>query len=130
MMSMPSSSSSSSSRRFHDPGSVRMILKMMNDKPPTTMMHDSEPIAWAISCCVPPPKNHPLNGPKSPVANKPIDSVPHTPQHKCTARGELLRVAFALRKRKIAEWREIPQPGEPGPARPEDAPDPAPDPVA
>jgi hypothetical protein len=46
------------------------------------------------------------------------------PQRKCTAEGELLRVAFALRKRKIAEWREIPQPSDAGPARPEDAPDP------
>jgi hypothetical protein len=46
------------------------------------------------------------------------------PQHKCTAAGDLLRVAFALRKRKIAEWREVPQPSQPGPARPEDAPDP------
>jgi hypothetical protein len=45
------------------------------------------------------------------------------PQRKCTAKGELLRVAFALRKRKIAEWREIPQPSQPGPARPENAPD-------
>jgi hypothetical protein len=46
------------------------------------------------------------------------------PAHDCTAKGELLRVAFALRKRKIAEWRELPQPSEPGPTRPEDAPDP------
>jgi hypothetical protein len=52
------------------------------------------------------------------------------PQHNCTAKGEVLRVAFALRKRKIAEWREIPQPSEPGPERPEDAPDPSPEPVA
>jgi hypothetical protein len=46
------------------------------------------------------------------------------PQHKCSSVGELLRVAFALRKRKIAEWREIPQPTDAGPAQPEDAPDP------
>ncbi len=46
------------------------------------------------------------------------------PDHDCTAPGELLRVAFALRKRKIAEWREVPQPAEPGPARPENAPPP------
>jgi hypothetical protein len=46
------------------------------------------------------------------------------PERDCEAKGDLLRVAFAMRKRKIAEWRELPQPIEPGPARPEDAPDP------
>jgi hypothetical protein len=46
------------------------------------------------------------------------------PERDCQAKGDLLRVAFAMRKRKIAEWRELPQPIEPGPARPEDAPDP------
>jgi hypothetical protein len=46
------------------------------------------------------------------------------PTRECQAKGELLRVAFAVRKRKIAEWRELPQPTEPGPARPEEAPDP------
>ena len=46
------------------------------------------------------------------------------PQHKCSAAGDLLRVAFALRRRKIAEWREVPQPSQPGPPRPEDAPEP------
>jgi hypothetical protein len=46
------------------------------------------------------------------------------PTRECEAKGDLLRVAFAVRKRKIAEWRELPQPTEPGPARPEEAPDP------
>jgi hypothetical protein len=46
------------------------------------------------------------------------------PERDCEAKGDLLRVAFAMRKRKIAEWRELPQPIEPGSARPEDAPDP------
>jgi hypothetical protein len=45
------------------------------------------------------------------------------PRHECSATGELLRVAFALRRRKIAEWREIPQPAQPGPDRPENAPE-------
>jgi hypothetical protein len=48
------------------------------------------------------------------------------PGHECSARGELLRVAFALRKHKIAEWREVPQPAAPGPAQPENAPEPPP----
>jgi hypothetical protein len=48
-------------------------------------------------------------------------------ERKCSADGEILRVAFALRKRKIAEWREVPQPRQAGPARPENAPEPAPD---
>jgi hypothetical protein len=46
------------------------------------------------------------------------------PTRECEAKGELLRVAFAVRKRKIAEWRELPQPIGPGPAQPEEAPDP------
>ena len=45
-------------------------------------------------------------------------------ERKCSADGELLRVAFALRKHKISEWREVPQPSQPGPPRPEDAPEP------
>jgi hypothetical protein len=46
------------------------------------------------------------------------------PEHTCTASGDLLRVAFALHKHKIAEWREVPQPAQPGPERPENAPAP------
>jgi hypothetical protein len=46
------------------------------------------------------------------------------PTRECEAKGELLRVAFAVRKRKIAEWRELPQPMGAGPAQPEDTPDP------
>jgi len=45
-------------------------------------------------------------------------------ERRCSADGELLRVAFALRRHKIAEWREVPQPAQPGPPRPEDAPEP------
>jgi hypothetical protein len=45
------------------------------------------------------------------------------PEHECSARGELLRIAFALRGRKIAEWRELPQATGPGPAGPEAPPD-------
>jgi hypothetical protein len=41
------------------------------------------------------------------------------PAHDCSARGELIRVAFALRKRKIHEWREVPQATAPGAAQPE-----------
>ena len=48
-------------------------------------------------------------------------------ERKCSAAGELLRVAFALRKRKIAEWREVPQPAQLGPSRPENAPEPEPE---
>ena len=48
------------------------------------------------------------------------------PQHRCTARGRLIRVAVAVRDRKIAEWREVPKGAKPGPARPENAPDPPP----
>src|SRR5215210_958728 len=44
------------------------------------------------------------------------------PAHECSARGELLRVAFAVRKGKIAEWREVPQAAVPGAARPEPPP--------
>jgi hypothetical protein len=47
------------------------------------------------------------------------------PAHECPARGDLLRVAFALRRRKIAEWREVPQAALPGRARPEKTPEPA-----
>jgi hypothetical protein len=53
------------------------------------------------------------------------------PQHQCAAAGERIRVAFALRGRKIAEWREVPAgAAEPGPARPETAPRPAPENVS
>ncbi|HKH19248.1 MAG TPA: hypothetical protein VKA57_17110 [Solirubrobacteraceae bacterium] len=45
------------------------------------------------------------------------------PEHECSARGELLRVAFALRRRKIAEWRELPQATGPGSAGSENAPE-------
>ena len=34
------------------------------------------------------------------------------PTRDCEARGDVLRVAFTLRKRKIAEWRELAQPLE------------------
>jgi hypothetical protein len=47
------------------------------------------------------------------------------PEHKCTAPGAVVRLAFVLRDRKIAEWREVPTGAtEPGPARPENAPEP------
>lgn len=48
------------------------------------------------------------------------------PQHRCAARGRLIRVAVVVRDRKIAEWREVPKGAEPGPARPENALDPPP----
>ena len=47
-------------------------------------------------------------------------------ERKCSADGEILRVAFALRRHKISEWREVPQPSQLGPARPENAPEPEP----
>jgi hypothetical protein len=52
--------------------------------------------------------------------------------HKCDAPGRRVRVAFAVRGGKIAEWREIPDtPGaKPGPDRPEDAPPPPAEKVA
>jgi hypothetical protein len=46
------------------------------------------------------------------------------PAHECATRGKRVRVAFVLRERKIAEWREVPAGAQPGPARPENAPDP------
>ena len=48
------------------------------------------------------------------------------PAHRCQAAGKRIRLAFVVRGRKIAEWREVPDtPGaKPGPDRPEDAPDP------
>ena len=51
------------------------------------------------------------------------------PGHECRALRHLLRVAFVLRERKIAEWREIPQPvapSDPQDAQPELSPAPAP----
>jgi hypothetical protein len=48
------------------------------------------------------------------------------PRHRCEATGELIRVAFVLRAGRIAEWREVPRGAEPGPARPENAPEPPP----
>jgi hypothetical protein len=50
------------------------------------------------------------------------------PDHTCNATGRRVRVAFVLRGRKIAEWREVPNtPGAPpGPDAPEDAPPPPP----
>jgi hypothetical protein len=46
------------------------------------------------------------------------------PNHVCTVEGRRVRVAFVMRGRKIAEWREVPNiPGAPiGPDAPEDAP--------
>jgi hypothetical protein len=46
------------------------------------------------------------------------------PQHNCLNPGDRLRIAFVLRDRKIAEWRAVAKGAEPGPARPEIAPDP------
>jgi hypothetical protein len=48
------------------------------------------------------------------------------PTRECEARGDLLRVAFTLRKRKIAEWRELPQPLETAAEEPERTPEPRP----
>ena len=48
------------------------------------------------------------------------------PTRDCGARGDLLRVAFAVRDRKIAEWRELPQPEQPGLPEPEQTPEPKP----
>ena len=48
------------------------------------------------------------------------------PTRDCEAEGDLLRVAFAVRKRKIAEWRELPQPLESVPEQPERTPEPRP----
>jgi hypothetical protein len=48
------------------------------------------------------------------------------PQHSCPARGRVMRVAVVVRDHRIAEWREVPKGAEPGPARPENAPDPPP----
>jgi hypothetical protein len=50
------------------------------------------------------------------------------PTRDCEARGDLLRVAFAVRKRKIAEWRELPQPlgSVPEEETPERTPEPRP----
>jgi hypothetical protein len=52
--------------------------------------------------------------------------------HKCDAPRHRIRVAFVLRGRKIAEWRQVPnKPGaKPGPDRPEDAPAPPAEKVA
>jgi hypothetical protein len=54
------------------------------------------------------------------------------PQHVCRTPGADVRVAFVMRARKIAEWRQIPNvPGAPpGPELPEDAPPPPPERVA
>ena len=54
------------------------------------------------------------------------------PQHTCVDMGEVVRVAFVLRDRKIAEWRQVPDtPGAPpGPERPEGAPPPPPEQIA
>ncbi len=51
------------------------------------------------------------------------------PAHVCTTPGERVRVAFVLRGRKIAEWRQVPDtPGAPpGPEAPENAPPPPPE---
>lgn len=47
------------------------------------------------------------------------------PQHRCEASGDAMRIAFVLHDRKIAEWGEVPEgAAEPGPERPENAPDP------
>jgi hypothetical protein len=47
------------------------------------------------------------------------------PEHTCNAPGAVIRVAFALRDRNIAEWREVPRGApEPGPERRENAPEP------
>jgi hypothetical protein len=49
------------------------------------------------------------------------------PTRDCEARGDLLRVAFAVRRRKIAEWRELPQPlGSVPEEEPERTPEPRP----
>ena len=46
------------------------------------------------------------------------------PKHRCPARGQRIRVAFALQNGLIAEWRQLAPGAEPQPARPEGAPDP------
>jgi hypothetical protein len=48
------------------------------------------------------------------------------PTRDCGARGDLLRVAFAVRDSKIAEWRELPQPEGLGLQQPEPTPEPEP----
>jgi hypothetical protein len=49
------------------------------------------------------------------------------PSRDCEAQGDLLRVAFHVRRRKIAEWRELPQPlGSVPEEEPERTPEPRP----
>jgi hypothetical protein len=54
------------------------------------------------------------------------------PDHTCDSPGQQVRVAFVLRGRKIAEWRQVPNtPGAPpGPDAPENAPPPPPEQVS
>jgi hypothetical protein len=52
------------------------------------------------------------------------------PERDCEAKGDLLRVAFVLRRRKIAEWRELPQPLNVGPPERERTPEPRPETAA
>jgi hypothetical protein len=45
------------------------------------------------------------------------------PSHRCDSRGDVIRLAFVLHDRKIAEWRAVPAGAKtPGPERPENAP--------
>jgi hypothetical protein len=54
------------------------------------------------------------------------------PDHVCTTPGAMVRVAFFMRARKIAEWRQVPNtPGAPpGPDAPENSAPPQPQPIS
>jgi hypothetical protein len=47
------------------------------------------------------------------------------PEHRCVSRGRRIRIAFVLHAGKFTEWRRVPRgASEPGPSRPENAPEP------